>query len=140
MLPKDLNPRLKNLIEGLLSKGKQHSTFWRITWQVHSSSGKIIKLAIFVILFNNNNWNSKSADPKQRMALADVAADSWVIGNDGPIPEYMCWCKRKNMERKDSEWEQAKYASMTWPLLTKSFTVGCICICWVETEVGLKEC
>lgn len=25
VLPKDLNPRLKNLIEGLLSKGKQHS-------------------------------------------------------------------------------------------------------------------
>ncbi|XP_058729816.1 serine/threonine-protein kinase GRIK2-like isoform X2 [Vicia villosa] len=62
VLPNDLNPRLKNLIEGLLSK-----------------------------------------DPSQRMTLADVAADSWVIGNDGPIPEFPCWCKRKNLERKDSD-------------------------------------
>ncbi|XP_004505984.1 serine/threonine-protein kinase GRIK2-like [Cicer arietinum] len=44
-----------------------------------------------------------SKDPKQRMTLGDVAADSWVIGDDGPIPEYLCWCKRKNLEREDND-------------------------------------
>jgi len=39
----------------------------------------------------------KSADPRLRMTLGDVAEDSWVIGDDGPIPEYLCWCKRKSL-------------------------------------------
>ncbi|QCD88212.1 calcium/calmodulin-dependent protein kinase kinase [Vigna unguiculata] len=56
VLPNDLNPPLKNLIEGLLLK-----------------------------------------DPRLRMTLGDVAEDSWVIGDDGPIPEYLCWCKRKSL-------------------------------------------
>lgn len=71
VLPKNLNPRLKNLIEGLLSK-----------------------------------------DPKRRMTLADVAADSWVIGNDGPIPLYLCWCKRKNLLKEDND-ESNQHASLT---------------------------
>ena len=45
----------------------------------------------------------KCADPKQRMTLADVAADSWVIGNDGPIPLYLCWCKRKNLVKEEND-------------------------------------
>ncbi|WJX50250.1 Glutamate receptor ionotropic, kainate 1 [Trifolium repens] len=68
VLPKDLNPRLKNLIEGLLCK-----------------------------------------DPKQRMTLADVAADSWVIGKDGPILEYLCWCKRKNLVKEDNDESKLTY-------------------------------
>ncbi|CAJ2654398.1 unnamed protein product [Trifolium pratense] len=72
VLPNDLNPRLKNLIEGLLCK-----------------------------------------DPRQRMTLADVAADSWVIGKDGPIPEYFCWCKRKNSEKENND-ESKQDASLTY--------------------------
>ncbi|KAL9296741.1 hypothetical protein ACSQ67_022637 [Phaseolus vulgaris] len=62
VLPNDLNPPLKNLIEGLLSK-----------------------------------------DPRLRMTLGDVAEDSWIIGDDGPIPEYLCWCKRKSLGIEDHD-------------------------------------
>ncbi|KAF7823413.1 serine/threonine-protein kinase GRIK1-like [Senna tora] len=37
-------------------------------------------------------------DPKLRMTLSDVAEHSWVIGEDGPIPEYLCWCQRQSLE------------------------------------------
>ncbi|MCI60637.1 serine/threonine-protein kinase GRIK1-like [Trifolium medium] len=47
------------------------------------------------------------------MTLADVAADSWVIGKDGPIPEYFCWCKRKNSEKEDND-ESKQDASLTY--------------------------
>ncbi|KAK4286456.1 hypothetical protein QN277_003011 [Acacia crassicarpa] len=40
-------------------------------------------------------------DPELRLTLGDVAKHSWFIGNDGPIPEYLCWCKRKTLERED---------------------------------------
>ncbi|XP_020240204.1 serine/threonine-protein kinase GRIK1 [Cajanus cajan] len=60
VLPDDINPLLKNLIEGLLCK-----------------------------------------DPELRMTLGDVAEHVWVIGNDGPIPEYLCWCKRKSLVTED---------------------------------------
>lgn len=40
-------------------------------------------------------------DPRLRMTLAEVAEHVWVIGNDGPIGEYLCWCKRKSMEREE---------------------------------------
>ncbi|CAJ1979314.1 unnamed protein product [Sphenostylis stenocarpa] len=62
VLPNDLNPPLKKLIEGLLSK-----------------------------------------DPRLRMTLVDVAEDKWIIGDDGPIPEYLCWCKRKSMGIEDHD-------------------------------------
>jgi [calcium/calmodulin-dependent protein kinase] kinase len=61
-IPDDINPQLKNLIEGLLCK-----------------------------------------DPEQRMTLAEVAEHVWVIGNDGPIGEYWCWCKRKSVVSEDLE-------------------------------------
>ncbi|KAK7261370.1 hypothetical protein RIF29_27679 [Crotalaria pallida] len=35
-------------------------------------------------------------DPRLRMTLGDVAEHKWVIGDDGPIAEYLCWCKRKS--------------------------------------------
>lgn len=47
------------------------------------------------------------------MTLADVAADSWVIGNDGPIPQYLCWCKRKNLLKEDND-ESNQHASLTY--------------------------
>ncbi|KAG4989031.1 hypothetical protein JHK84_031585 [Glycine max] len=62
VLPNDMNPPLKNLIEGLLSK-----------------------------------------DPRLRMSLSDVAEDSWVIGDDGPIPDYLCWCKMKSLGIEDND-------------------------------------
>ncbi|WRX33403.1 Protein kinase domain - like 10 [Theobroma cacao] len=57
-LPNDMNPELRNLLEGLLCK-----------------------------------------DPKQRMTLNVVAEHSWVMGEDGPIPQYLCWCKRNSYQR-----------------------------------------
>ncbi|XP_039064095.1 LOW QUALITY PROTEIN: serine/threonine-protein kinase GRIK1-like [Hibiscus syriacus] len=35
-------------------------------------------------------------DPKERISLNAVAKHPWVIGKDGPIPQYICWCKRNN--------------------------------------------
>ncbi|TKY67230.1 Serine/threonine-protein kinase GRIK2 [Spatholobus suberectus] len=58
----NMNPQLKNLIEGLLSK-----------------------------------------DPRLRMTLGDVAEHSWVIGDDGSIPEYLCWCRRKSLAMEDND-------------------------------------
>jgi [calcium/calmodulin-dependent protein kinase] kinase len=37
------------------------------------------------------------------MTLAEVAEHVWVIGNDGPIGEYWCWCKRKSVVSEDFE-------------------------------------
>ncbi|KAG5140765.1 hypothetical protein JHK84_034533 [Glycine max] len=42
-------------------------------------------------------------DPELRMTLGDVAEHIWVIGDDGPIPGYLCWCKRKSMVTEDSD-------------------------------------
>ncbi|KAL4331802.1 hypothetical protein GQ457_07G043090 [Hibiscus cannabinus] len=55
ILPNDMNPELRNLLEGLLCK-----------------------------------------DPKQRMTLNDVAEHTWLMGDDTPIPHYLCWCKRNS--------------------------------------------
>lgn len=41
-------------------------------------------------------------DPKQRMTLDSVAMHSWVIGEDGPIPQYLCWCKRNRLQMEQS--------------------------------------
>ncbi|KAI3683501.1 hypothetical protein L1987_84006 [Smallanthus sonchifolius] len=65
LLPEDMNPLLKNLIEGLLCK-----------------------------------------DPMERMTLEAVALHSWVVGDDGPIPEYLCWCKRNRLQREESAGSQ----------------------------------
>ncbi|KAG6605544.1 Serine/threonine-protein kinase GRIK2, partial [Cucurbita argyrosperma subsp. sororia] len=55
LLPDDMNPQLRDLLEGILCK-----------------------------------------DPSQRMTLDAIAKHSWVIGDEGPIPQYQCWCKRKS--------------------------------------------
>lgn len=31
------------------------------------------------------------------MTLDAVAEHAWVIGDDGPIPQYLCWCKRSGV-------------------------------------------
>ncbi|KAG6681851.1 hypothetical protein I3842_13G110800 [Carya illinoinensis] len=62
VLPDDMNPRLKNLLEGLLCK-----------------------------------------EPNMRLTLEAVAEHTWVIEEDGPIPHYLCWCKRKSLQREESD-------------------------------------
>lgn len=37
------------------------------------------------------------------MTLNDVAAHSWVVGDSGPIPEYICWCKRNCVVKEVSD-------------------------------------
>lgn len=59
-LPDNINPQLRNLLEGLLCK-----------------------------------------DPKERMTLDAVAKHAWVIGEEGPIPQYLCWCRRNILLRED---------------------------------------
>ncbi|KAF5744697.1 serine/threonine-protein kinase GRIK1 isoform X2 [Tripterygium wilfordii] len=58
ILPDEINPQLKNLLEGLLCK-----------------------------------------DPNQRLTLDEVARHAWIIGADGPIPQYLCWCRRKSLDK-----------------------------------------
>ncbi|KAL2471192.1 Serine/threonine-protein kinase GRIK2 [Abeliophyllum distichum] len=61
LLPDEMNPLLKNLIEGLLCK-----------------------------------------DPLRRMTLEDVAQHAWVVGEEGPLPQFLCWCKRNRLHRAES--------------------------------------
>ncbi|ESQ37493.1 hypothetical protein EUTSA_v10002549mg [Eutrema salsugineum] len=39
-------------------------------------------------------------DPNKRMTLKAVAEHPWVTGEDGVVPEYFCWCKRKAQEEE----------------------------------------
>ncbi|XP_057954960.1 serine/threonine-protein kinase GRIK1 [Malania oleifera] len=50
-------------------------------------------------------------DPKQRMTLDAVAEHVWVIGEEGPIPQYLCWCRRNNSLEKGSTGEQNRLGS-----------------------------
>ncbi|PIN14048.1 Serine/threonine protein kinase [Handroanthus impetiginosus] len=61
LLPDEMNPLLKDLLEGLLCK-----------------------------------------DPRQRMILENVAQHAWVVGEEGPIPQYLCWCNRTRLQREAS--------------------------------------
>ncbi|CAI0397759.1 unnamed protein product [Linum tenue] len=40
-------------------------------------------------------------DPEQRLTLDAVSNHPWVVGEDGPIPDYSCWCKRIRPEREE---------------------------------------
>ncbi|KAL6979317.1 Serine/threonine-protein kinase grik2 [Sarracenia purpurea var. burkii] len=42
-------------------------------------------------------------DPSDRMTLGVVAEHAWVIGEEGPIPQYLCWCKRKRLQIEGSD-------------------------------------
>ncbi|CAN4120326.1 unnamed protein product [Withania somnifera] len=61
-LPDDMNPLLKNLLDGLLCK-----------------------------------------DPTQRMTLESVSQLEWVIGDEGPIPKYSCWCQRQKLKKDEQD-------------------------------------
>ncbi|KAL2899679.1 Serine/threonine-protein kinase GRIK2 [Bienertia sinuspersici] len=37
-------------------------------------------------------------DPYQRLTLDMVAEHPWVIGEEGPLPEFTCWCKRNSLQ------------------------------------------
>ncbi|KAI4368785.1 hypothetical protein MLD38_017299 [Melastoma candidum] len=60
ILPDNINPDLRNLLEGLLCK-----------------------------------------DPEKRWTLEAVSKHVWVIGEDGSIPRYLCWCRRNSLERTE---------------------------------------
>lgn len=106
ILPNDMNPELRNLLEGLLCKG-----LWNFLiclslipgtniYQISSSLFIYFSYG-YVILSDFENLNNFS-DPKQRMTLNDVAEHCWVIGDDGPIPQYLCWCTRNIHQREES--------------------------------------
>ncbi|KAK6163309.1 hypothetical protein DH2020_000173 [Rehmannia glutinosa] len=40
-------------------------------------------------------------DPRQRMTLENVAEHAWVVGEDGPIPKFLCWCKRDRLLQEE---------------------------------------
>lgn len=35
-----------------------------------------------------------SVDPVERMTISAVADHAWLVGEEGPLPQYSCWCKR----------------------------------------------
>ncbi|ESR37833.1 serine/threonine-protein kinase GRIK2 [Citrus sinensis] len=41
-------------------------------------------------------------DPTRRLTLNDVAKHTWVLGDNGPIPQYLCWCKRDRLRRDNT--------------------------------------
>ncbi|XP_058193296.1 serine/threonine-protein kinase GRIK1-like isoform X2 [Rhododendron vialii] len=43
-------------------------------------------------------------DPIHRMTLEAVADHAWVLG-EGPVPQYLCWCKRKKLQTEISNRE-----------------------------------
>ncbi|URD97421.1 hypothetical protein MUK42_28268 [Musa troglodytarum] len=55
IIPDEINPQLRSLLEGLLCK-----------------------------------------DPQNRFTLRVVSEHPWVVGDEGPIPEYLCKCRRKS--------------------------------------------
>ncbi|XP_010520363.1 PREDICTED: serine/threonine-protein kinase GRIK2 [Tarenaya hassleriana] len=42
-------------------------------------------------------------DPEQRMTLKDVSEHPWVMREDRPVPEYLCWCKRNSAQGTEAE-------------------------------------
>ncbi|CAO2840268.1 unnamed protein product [Amaranthus hypochondriacus] len=44
-------------------------------------------------------------DPNQRLTLDMVAVHPWVLGDEGPLPEFVCWCKRNkaDLHHEDAE-------------------------------------
>nr|XP_043612007.1 serine/threonine-protein kinase GRIK2-like [Erigeron canadensis] len=39
-------------------------------------------------------------DPTKRLTLEKVAAHPWVVGDEGPMPHFLCWCKRNKLRRE----------------------------------------
>ncbi|KAF9592994.1 hypothetical protein IFM89_019721 [Coptis chinensis] len=42
-------------------------------------------------------------DPEQRMTLNDAAGHPWVVEEEGPIPQYICWCRRSSLHREEPD-------------------------------------
>lgn len=38
-------------------------------------------------------------EPEKRLTLSMVAEHPWVIGEEGPLPEFLCWCKQNSSKR-----------------------------------------
>jgi len=41
-------------------------------------------------------------DPNQRLTLERVAEHAWIVGEDGPLSQYSCWCKRNRLLKEGS--------------------------------------
>ncbi|KAL4560918.1 hypothetical protein LXL04_033074 [Taraxacum kok-saghyz] len=41
-------------------------------------------------------------DPMERMSLKTVAEHPWVVGDEGRVPEFVCWCKRNRQTISDT--------------------------------------
>lgn len=41
-------------------------------------------------------------DPRERLTLEAVLEHPWFIGEEGPIPHYLCWCQRKKLQPQGS--------------------------------------
>lgn len=41
-----------------------------------------------------------STDPTKRLTLEMVAVHPWIVGEEGPIPYFLCWCKRNTLQRE----------------------------------------
>ncbi|XP_076894134.1 serine/threonine-protein kinase GRIK1-like isoform X1 [Bidens hawaiensis] len=39
-------------------------------------------------------------DPTKRLTLEMVAVHPWIVGEEGPIPYFLCWCKRNTLQRE----------------------------------------
>lgn len=86
-LPDDLNPTLKNLLEGILCKGAFHFCF--------PPSCDLIGLESLLL---GPKFGVRCADPRQRLSLRDVSEHEWVIGDHGPVPQHDCWCQRMKLQ------------------------------------------
>ncbi|XP_070024500.1 serine/threonine-protein kinase GRIK2-like isoform X3 [Nicotiana sylvestris] len=42
-------------------------------------------------------------DPAKRITLKSVSEHEWVVGNEGPIPQHLCWCQRKKLQKEESD-------------------------------------
>ena len=54
-----------------------------------------LRIPFFVLL------HGYFADPGDRITLQVVAEHPWVVGDMGPIPEYICRCGFGRRERND---------------------------------------
>lgn len=66
----------------------------------------------FLFYFYFYFLNGSIADPKQRIILEAVAVHPWVVEVEGPLPQYLCWCKRNQFKGVESA-QGRKVANVT---------------------------